>query len=267
MKDKNIKIKKNEQGTVLLLALLLMASVVVAGVGMGQIIMSQIQQAILTDDSITAFYAAEAGLESSLFKLRALDMSAGSLPVAGTLDNGATWSITTQSSRADVTVSLADNQTYQLDLFNPDNLAEAPGIESLRFTWTGAGQLEMAYISWFPSAAINTAVWPQQEYQVVTPPLSLVGPAVIRNEFSANQAYRVRLRAVNGALSSLNITGWSMDNAVAGSQIAMPSHISLSSTGRFARARQALSASIPRFAQLSGIFDFVLFSEEKISKE
>jgi len=261
------KIFKDKKGTVLLLALLMMASAVVAGVGMGHIIISQLRQSILTDNAISAYYAAESAIESSLYQIRALEKDLGALPTTGTLDNNAEWEIEWSNTRPDVTVSIAEHQTYQLDLFNPDDLSEAPGIEALRFAWTGPGWLEIAYVSWFPAPTLDTAVWPEQEYQVVVPAIDPASSPIIRNEFQSNQAYRVRLRAMYGDIKNLNITGWSADGAPPGSQIPLPSHITLQAFGKFGLARQAVAASIPRFNQLSGIFDFVLFSEQPITKE
>lgn len=248
----------------MLLALLMMASVVVAGVGMGHVIINQLKQAILIDNSITAYYAADTAIESSLYKYRALGMDIDSMPTSGSLDNGSEWSIKFDKLRSNITVSIKENQTYQVDIFDPDDLAWIPGIEALKFSWEGPGQLEVAYIGWSPAASI---AWPNQDYEVVTPPISFVAPAVIYNSLNGAQAYRMRLRAVNGDINNLNITGWSDDAATPGNQVDLPSHILLEANGVFGRARQALSASIPRFAQLSGIWDFVLFSEQPITKE
>lgn len=260
----NQNIKTNQRGMVLLLALILMASAVIIGLGMASIIIQDLRQSILTDNSITAYYSAESALESALFKIRALDTPLGSLPGSGNLDNNAEWSLEWSNSRPDVTVNILKDQTYQLDLFNPDELSEPAGVEALRFSWEGPGQLEVAYIGWTPAASI---VWPQDQYQVVTPPIGYVAPAVIYDALSAGQAYRIRLKAVGGDIENLYITGWADDAATPGSQVPLPSHITLRANGSFGLARQALSAIIPRHAQLSGLFDFVLFSEEEIRKD
>jgi len=264
MADKVKKIIKDNQGTVLLLALLMMASIVVAGIGMGHIIINQLRQAILVDNSVTAYYAADAAIESSLYKIRGLGMDLPSLPTTGTLDNGAEWTLDWSYSRPDINTSILENRTYQVDIFDPDDLSWNPGIEALKFSWDGPGQLEIAYISWTPAPSI---AWPQQDYEVVTPPISFIPPAIIYNAVSGTKAYRIRLRAVNGDITNLNITGWSDDAATPGNQVELPSHITLEAIGKIGRARQALGASIPRFAQLSGIWDFVLFSEQPITKE
>jgi len=255
---------KNEQGMVLLLALILMASAVIIGLGMAHVIIQDLRQSILVDNSITAYYAAESALEKSLFEVRVFETPLGSLPTSGILDNDAEWTLDWSSGRPDVTVNIQKEQTYQLDLFNPDVLDEPAGIEALRFSWDGPGQLEVAYIGWTPAASI---IWPHDEYQVVTPPISFVNPAVIYDALSAGQAYRIRLKAVGGDIQNLNITGWADDGATPGNQVDLPSHITLEANGEYGFARQALSAIIPRHAQLSGIWDFVLFSEEEITKE
>lgn len=264
MADKIKKIIKNQKGTVLLLALLVMASIVVAGIGLGQILINQLRQAILLDNSIIAYYAAESAIESSLYKIRGLDIPLSSLPLSGTLDNNAEWTLEYKNSRPDITTNIMENKTYQLDLFDPDDLSWMPGIEALKFSWEGPGQLEVAYTSWTPAPSIT---WPQEQYEVVTPAISFMPPGIIYNGIVGNKAYRIRLRAIGGDIYNLNITGWADDAASPGNQVDLPSHITLEANGSIGRARQAVSASIPRHAQLSGIFDFVLFSEEPIAKD
>ncbi|MBU0648702.1 hypothetical protein KJ969_01165 [Patescibacteria group bacterium] len=255
---------KDNKGTVLLLALLLMASIVITGVGMGHIIISELQQSILIDNSIIAYYSAESAIESALYQIRALDTPLADLAADGSLENGAAWQLEWSSARPDITVNISQDKTYQLDLFDPDDLSWQPGIEALRFAWEGPGNLEVAYIGWEPKPAI---AWPEQDYEVVTPPIA--PPSIVYGALNSFMAYRIRLKAVDGDIDDLNITAWSTDVAPPppGTQVDLPTHITLEATGAFGKARQALSASVPRFNQLSGIFDFVLFSEEEIAKE
>jgi len=255
---------KDNKGTVLLLALLLMASIVITGVGMGHIIISELQQSTLIDHSIIAHYSAESAIESALYQIRALDTPLDDLPLSGELANGATWELAWSNVRSNITVNIPQDQTYQLDLFDPDEFDWQPGIEALRFTWEGPGKLEVAYIGWEPKPAI---IWPEQDYEVVTPPIA--PPSTVYTALNAFMAYRIRLKAIDGDINDLNITAWSTDVAPPppGTQVDLPTHITLEATGAYGKSRQALSASIPRFNQLSGIFDFVLFSEEEITKE
>lgn len=247
------------------MALLLMATVVITGIGLGHVILTELQQSVLTDQSILSYYAAETGLESTLYKLRNLNYAVADLPLAGNLDNGAAWQMQYAFTRPDVTVDIAENQTYQLDIFDPDDLSWAPGVEALRFVWEGSGNLEIAYISWIPAPSIT---WPEEDYYVESP-VSFVAPAVYYTNIDGMHGYRIRLKAIDGDIENLNITGWSTDviPPPPGTQEPLPSHITFNSTGYLGRARQAISASIPRFNQLSGIFDFVLFSEAEVSKE
>jgi hypothetical protein len=240
-----------------------MASIVVTGVGMGHIIISELQQSILIDHAIIAYYAAESALESSLYQIRSLETPLTSLPLSGTLDNGATWELDWSYEQTDINTNIPENTTYQLDLFDPDDLSWFPNIEALRFVWEGSGKLEIAYISWVPGASIT---WPQEDYYAESP-ISFVSPAIVYTALDDLHAYRIRLKAVDGDIDNLNITGWSDDGLLPGTQQPLPSHITLNARGSYGKSRQAISATTPRFNQLSGIFDFVLFSEQQVTKE
>jgi hypothetical protein len=46
----------------------------------------------------------------------------------------------------------------------------------------------------------------------------------------------------------------------------LPAHITLTSTGSFGRTQQALTATVPWRAPVSGLLNFVLFSDQDILK-
>ena len=61
---------KNNQGSILLLAMLVMAGVVTVSLGTTTLIIAEIQQSVKLDQSVVAYYAAESGVERSLFQAR-----------------------------------------------------------------------------------------------------------------------------------------------------------------------------------------------------
>lgn len=95
---KNIK---NQKGTTLLLALLILAVIFAIALGVSQIILNQIKLTGRTGDSVLAFYAADSGVECGLYEiLKNQSNICSSIQKPQTLPNGATivgWVSTTSS--------------------------------------------------------------------------------------------------------------------------------------------------------------------------
>ena len=83
----------NQKGaTAILLAVLILSILLIIGLGVSNLMISQIKMSAQTGQSVQAFYAAEAGAERCLYEVR--KKGANNCP-SGTLDNNATYSVTT----------------------------------------------------------------------------------------------------------------------------------------------------------------------------
>ena len=61
---------KNESGTIVLIAVMIMATLLTAALGTGTLVINIVNQSASIDYSISAFYAAEAGIEKNLYRIR-----------------------------------------------------------------------------------------------------------------------------------------------------------------------------------------------------
>lgn len=268
------------QGSVLLLALLVMSGVLIVGASLGTISVLNLRQARVIDDAVIAFAAAESGAEQTLYQLRRAGASSAALNGSPDHDdsdvlsgvamgNGSRWSRKLEATESTIFASIPRDRSYEVVLWNPEAPASPAGVESLVFSWDdacgGTSGLEVLATGWNPGAAGGFS--PDVAFHGDSPALTFLhlDPHVIDNDFLAGLAYRVRLRAKNCDVSNLAITAYSADNA-GGSQVAIPSRLAVESVGTFGTARQALELRLPRLQPLSGVFDFVIFSQCSLLK-
>jgi hypothetical protein len=267
-------------GNVLLLSLLIMSGVLIVGASLGTISILNLRQARVIDDSILAFGAAESGAEQTLYQIRRVGTPSSTLnanaahtssaAVSGVpMTNGSGWTRAITASETTVFAAIPKDRSYEVVLWDPEVPAAAAGVESLTFSWDdacgGTSGLEVLATGWDPVAVGGFN--PNIAFHGDSPALTFLytTPRVIDNDFNANRAYRVRLRAKTCDISNLAITAYSADNA-GGSQVPIPSRLSVQTTGTFGAARQAMELRLPRLQPLSGAFDFVIFSQCSLLK-
>jgi hypothetical protein len=286
LKIKNYKV---ENGNVLLLALLVMAGIMTAALGIGAIILNEIRQARDIDFSTVAYYAAESGVEQALYKIRKEDAllgcPTGACDVNGycssgdscagdivngvssfrnTLDNQSSWSRIITDKEGQIYGKIDKDNSMQVDLYDPEGTAAA-GVESIKIEWTpqcaapgDVSMIEVSYIGWDPAVGWSAAT--EQKFKYSAPE----SPAVI-NVFSNTKSYRVRIKALYCDVSNVRVTAWGSENA-GNPPISIPARIILTSTGQYGTLRQAVKMIMPRKSPMSGLYDYVLFSECSLVK-
>jgi len=267
-------------GTILLLALLIMSGVLIVGASLGTISLLSLRSARVIDDSVVAFAAAETGAEQSLYQIRRAGTSATSLnadaedgsdpAVSGpAMTNGSAWNRAVSTGEKVLFTSIPKDKTYEVVLWDPESPLSPAGIESLGLAWDddcgGTSAVEVLATGWDPGASgsFNSVVG----FHGDSPSLTFLklDPQVIDNDFSASLAYRVRIRAKTCDIFNLAVRAYASDDAREES-VDIPSRVSVVSTGNFGSARQALQLNLPRLQPLSGVFDYVIFSQCSILK-
>ncbi|MBU1146494.1 hypothetical protein KKD80_03025 [Patescibacteria group bacterium] len=271
-----------QSGNVLLLALLVMAGIMTAGLGIGTIILNEIKQARNIDFSTVAYFAAESGVEQAIYKLRKEDAvincpvgvcgangfcSGGEgescITAAGDLSNDASWERTIVDREPQIYGKIEKDNSMQIDLFDPEN-AVAAGVESVKIEWVpdcvapAVSTIEVGYVNWDPIAGWSEATEKKFKYTALESP-------VINNGFSGTKSYRLRIKALYCDINNVIITVWGADNAVP-PQVKIPARIVLNSAGEYGVARQAIKVTMPRKSPMSGLYDYVLFSECSLVK-
>jgi len=275
-------LRKRQSGNVLLLALLVMAGIMTAGLAIGAIVLSEIRQARNIDFSILAYYAAESGVEQALYKFRkedaVINCPAGECDVNGfcaqggresciqsdgVLENQAAWARTVSDKELRIYGKIKKDESFQVDLYDPDG-GTAAGIESVKIEWTqqcvppATSTIEVSYISWNPATGWSAASEKRFKYSALASP-------VINNGFASAKSYRVRIKALYCGISNLVFTAWANDNAAV-PQVQIPARIVLDSRGKYGALRQAVKMTMPRRSPMSGLYDYVLFSECSLVK-
>lgn len=283
-----MKILKNNQGGVLLLALMIMAGIITISAATGSLILNELKQSSQLDRAMTAFYAADSGVERGLYLLKKQDFSVEQLGLTESiLPNSSYYHLYAENGEKVYYKTLAQDEAWQLDLYQPGNLSPlTPAIKSLRFNWTGAvgSWLEVRYIPWSSDGVFNPnpELYWQDRGKTVKLSLGEV-PYVLNLINNSNYLYVVRLTARTAAINSLEVTAYDRINPGSSPECAplgpssqcavtIPGQVQIKSVGEYPfnlsdASKQAIEVTLPLKDPLSGMFDYVLFSEEEISKE
>jgi len=279
MPDRKLKLKGrrfgigNADGSTLLLAMLVMAAILSVSAATSSLVINEVQQSVLLDKSIVAFYSAEAGLERGLFEVRHKDFGPVDLnDLNETLSNGASYQLAASNSEDSIYTSLTADDSYQLDLYNPDSFeALINPIKAIRLSWSGSGSwLEVKWTPWTTAGVLDN---PKTVY------LSQVAsPAIVQLYDSSAYLYRLRLIARKADIANLTITAYNNVDPVANCQplescqVPIPGRVSIKGVGVYPSgstiaAKQAILVTMPIKSPLSGLYDYVLYSEEDVTKE
>jgi len=247
------------KGSVLVYAVLVIAVLLASALAFSSLLNSSVKQTRFVGDATEAYYAAESGAERALWSVRKNDelippgdCGLGYLKCAVSIDD--------QNVKR-IQMKLAKDQTFQFDLFNPDNPGAGANVESLRISWGSLAAFpEISSVEWTPGAQLN---W--NEYPAAAVNKRIIGVTGFDNYFSASKNYRVRVKALRSDMNNLDLQLFSSDNG-GGSSVNFPNFLLVNSTGESSGATQTVTVKFNRYPPLSGMFDYVLFSEAKLKK-
>lgn len=245
-------------GNILPLALLITFTMLLAGIGIGIVVLEGSQRARDTDQSVSAYYMADSGVEKQLYEIRKNNQTLAYVEtVSSTYPNAGAWVSTAgiEQTTQKVIPSVSDTDFSVVDLFDPDNLSAAAGIDTIRISWTGSAQLEVGYAQW---ASGSTVIWPSDDSYVIQLGFS---PGMALTSLDPNHAYRIRLRAVNGTASNVTVQVYR-----GGALQPFPGDITLGAEGTYGRATQKITVTMPKLDVLSGLYSYVVFSECQLLK-
>jgi hypothetical protein len=235
---------------------MIMSSILITAAGLSTVILSSLRQSRAIDDAIVAYYAAESGVERGIYELR----QRGEQPAerSETLGNGAGYETRVTTSEPVVYADAIDENAFlEIALYDPEQPTTATGIAAVEIDWTddcgGCTVLEAGLVRWEAGGPIawdpNAAFF---RFTGGTASLSAM-PA---------ELYRLRLIAHGGRMRTVQVRA--RDGS--GSPLALPGRVTIDAVGDYVTARQRLTASMPRETPLSGLYDFVLFSECSLVK-
>lgn len=269
------KIKNNQSGTVLLLALIIMSGLVVTGVALGDIIINEIRQSRQLDKAIVSYYAAESAAEKVIFDWR----DTGLLPLPCNETSEVGWSCQKDiGSVNQLEFSLPKMETQEIIFYNPADLSEPSNIESARITWQDADTsniiepwLEVTIMEWNRGATID---WDNADRRIIKKVFKCSAEVAVPNvcdtialedELSANKNYIIRLRSLHDDTD--HIVAKFYESPAATNLKELNTYIkSVNVTGIYGGVKQSINVRFPIVGPSSPLFDFVLFSEDSLLK-
>lgn len=286
------KIQQSQQGSIALLALLITLAIAAVALSVSMVILSSLSATQDFASSTAAYYAAESGLE------RGLDMVADSRVKKSMLaqtfldikeplqsdnmsqtfsQNNATYEVAQISNEEvdEVRFQLQPLKSQQIGLYNPDVPLSSADFESLNISWeddcNGLSWIELTATEWSDvwvdvgaSASPSSKYFYSCHHSNESPPAAENECLVQTDILDFDKSYQVKLKNNSGDCTMKNALLTVEDDE--GKQKSIPSYISLDVTGTKGKTKQILSASLPWQAPVSGLFDFVLFSEKSITK-
>jgi Tfp pilus assembly protein PilX len=246
------------RGTILLFALMIMSSVVVTVSGLTAIILSALQQARAIDNAIVAHYAAESGIEEAIYQLRRTDAMPASQATPQVLSNTASWTRTVSPSEPVVYAgTVPQDSLVELALYDPDQPTTATNIDSVEISWSDScgncTYIEETMVAWNPTG--GPVVWDTNPatYKHTS------SPAVIA---AAGKLYRLRIIARGGDIENVQVRAYDSGHAA----LNVPGRVRIDAFGKFGQVQQRLTVTMPSQTPLSGLYDYVVFSECSLVK-
>ncbi|MDF1496589.1 MAG: hypothetical protein P1P90_00835 [Patescibacteria group bacterium] len=256
-------------GNIVALALILTSAILISAIGVGIVVMQGVEQSRNMDKSVAAYYMANSGIELQLFGIRKDNRTLTDMAAAASVYPGGTsWESTTGLEQTGVKrISyLPEEELAFIDLFDPDDISSTSNAARVSISWLAGSdcgaktpQFEAAYAAWeFSGGGIT---WPADSNYMIQP-FDAISPMDIA-PLDTSKSYRLRLRPFNCSVQDVQITLYDIGN----NQIDYLGDIVLGSEGTYQGTTQKLSVSMPRQNILSGIFSYIVFSEQQLCKK
>ncbi len=278
-----MKILKNKNGSALLLSLLITSALLSSILYINTISLRQSLQVTNIDNSLHSYYGAEAGNEEALYKLK----SGNYVDIA---DLNSTFNIgnsrvvrTVSDNLLTITTGLEKDKFFQFDVFNPNDIGEGSNLEYLSFFWeddcSGKSWIELTSNEWSGDNISNVGWGSDANQDHIKKTLLNLDPpdegeeplnritSIDGSVFDRYKAYQFRIKALYCNIKNLNISAFDR-----GTPIPFNNIYNIISVAEYPRNssranKQALSINFKKVAPLSGLFDYVIFSEQSLIKD
>jgi len=294
---------KNQQGIILIFSLMIMAILLSTALGFGLFIISDLRQAKDIDDALSAYYAADAGLERTLYLFR----QAGKEKIGGfsglenTLSNNdkeedlngdgvIDWTIEESTDYEPIFFRQRLYSGQSAKLYFIGRNAGSNTAQSLKIEWVkglNSPKLQVIFTQLTPLTQVGALVYYTDTNQVEisdTPELSnpvcfdFKDKDIDGSTLTLPSDYIVELRVIGSSgdyVDNLSATAYNEKKGLNGcnspaynltynSQAI--SNITIKARGNYGNVSQTIYAQLPPRDPAAGLAGFVLFSEEDITK-
>jgi hypothetical protein len=296
---------QHPEGIILLMAVLIIGTVLISAATFANMLLTEIRLSQLVDSSIQSRYHAESGVERALYQLRKREaVTPGECTVllggsgcsndtgycvgvgngadvscitsdSADLSSGSGWDVESGPELA-FSANVMRGQSVQVDLFAAlqatDPNGDIPsGIGSIAIEW---GDVSHATDLYYTLTKLNAISGNQEVEKNIIPQQSCVGEPTCALEFrhvlnvQEDFSYVLRVQALNFLADDagpVRITAYSGNN-LSGDVVPLPGRYLIASSAAVGRSYQQVSVRTPARPPASGLYDFVLFSEEEVVK-
>lgn len=299
----------DKRGVILVFTMILMAVLLSTAIGFSFFVISDINQAKAVDDSIIAYYAADAGMERSLYSVikqgafESMEELKDDTNLYSTgevlLGSKANWSIASSTDHEKIFFRqrLYNGQSAKFYVLGRNNAEGKP--KSLLVNWEkGKGSIVNLQVSMTQLSPQNkdidigeneenVLIYYTDVNKVEISDSSIDGPTCYdfedlllpTNSVSQSFDYMVELKALGDAYSDyinqISVTVYDQDcNEYSNREEYLESlnpqgisNLTVRAEGFFGKSKQSIIAHLPPRNLASGLFSFVIFSEQDITKE
>ena len=262
----------NKKGQVILIALLVMAVILVVALAIGTLMVRELRMAGNIDRSVTAYFAAESGLEEELWKVRK-NPPMDTIPYGEDLTiEGARWDLTKSEAPEEEFTNKDLERDKSEQIYFP--YSDLSMVKSVKFTqWTPEppatiSWLEYRVISWPKAIKFDPSKIETKEGLLDDPDFG--GGVCINLDQDlptiTNYDHIFRFKPLHGG-ATYSLIGYSDIGCTPGNEENIGGgKLELPSTGTYQATKRGLSIVFYPKPPLHGIFDYVLFSDESIVK-
>lgn len=301
-----IKNNKNEQGIILILALMIMSILLSIALGFGIFILSDLRQAQEIDSSIAAYYFADSGIERTLYLFR----HGNKEKVGNFLGDGSNESLSSIDKNSDINGdgkidwTIEDSTDYEQTFFR-QRLYNGQSVKlyfvgrndgtndakSIKINWVkgfNSPKLQVVFTQLNPREGDDGVLvyYTDVNKIEISDSIELANPVcfdfkdrdVNGGSLPIPADYLVELKVLGTGgdyVDNLSVTAYNEPKGLNGCNTVNYnnsynpegiSNITIKSVGTFNGTRQAVYANILPRDPSSGLFGFVLFSQEDITK-
>ncbi|MBI4090959.1 MAG: hypothetical protein HY422_02960 [Candidatus Komeilibacteria bacterium] len=284
----------DQDGALLLIALAVLGVIALAAIYLSLILLNEIKSARFTDNGVVSHYVAESGIEQALWKLKlakqaevpGLFTSLNALTDQCAAEDDGVGSCTDPTDDPErtyeynsVLISAPDFTTYDVpqnsiitaDIYDPTKEGQggqSTGISGVDIDWfvedcSGSARLETTYTTvdiqnvtiGVPITRINVCgCGDQTPYgYTCTPEASISG-------LDPAKFYRFTFRSLDTSVKKFTMTASTPSTNI-------PSQVEIQATGTYRESQSKITARTLWKDTLSGLFGFVVFSEESLIKD
>lgn len=294
MKKKYIHQEKKQKGAVLIMALVVTSGILILGSELVLFVLNSLQYGRSVDYSLIAQYAAESGVENTMWQIRkegreTLDDTITRLKVS--LDDDEKkygWDFSDGSGIDPLKFSssidriekmfLPENASVQVSLYTEaaSGISGVSNMKSLKVSWENESCAPADQRPWIETSIVQWSAGTDMKWDEAQVKKDFQQPSSGNNNVIVNfdsshydmegKPMIVRVKTMFCDLSRFTISVHSDASASEIALVPIPNYIIANPTGSYRRFQQNSKVVFLQKNALSNMFDFVLFSEEPAQK-